>query len=71
MFKNEVKVDPKDKQRLVELLAEAQSILDKYPYFSVPNCNTVTCMSRAKSFVNDAYKWVTYLYTTDSKEKIE
>lgn len=71
MFKNEVKIDPKDKQHLVELLAEAKSILDKYPYFSVANYNAVTCMSRAKTYVNDAHEWITCLYTTDSEEKID
>ena len=67
MYRNEVKVDPKDKQRLIELLEEAKSILDKYPYFSIPNYPTVTCISRAKTALSELQKWVSCLYTDDSK----
>ena len=63
MFENEVLVDVNDKERLVELLTEASSILDKYNYFSKSGCHTVTAMSRAKSAVKDANEWCKRLYS--------
>ena len=70
MFANEVIVSVEDKEKLVQLLTEADKILNKYPYFSKPNCHTVTTISRAKGFVSDAKKWCGYLHT-DPNEKID
>ena len=62
MFSNEVLVEKPDKERLVELLREANTILDKYPYEIFDGSHTVTTMSRAKSFTKDAEKWCGYLH---------
>ena len=63
MFINEVIVDKKDKDRLVELLTEAHEILEKYPFFSAPNHSTVTTISRAKTATKEAKQWCEYLET--------
>lgn len=62
MFSNEVLVEKSDKERLVELLREADTILNKYPYEIYDGSDTVTTMSRAKSFTKDAKKWCGYLH---------
>lgn len=64
-FPNEVYVSKEDKDRLVELLGEANEILEKYPYFSKPDCHCITTMSRAKGFVKDANQWCGYLHTEE------
>ena len=63
MFTNEPLIEKADKERLVELLKEANAILEKYPYETYDGSHTVTTMSRAKSFVKDAEKWCGYLHT--------
>ena len=65
MFSNEVLVEKSDKERLVELFREANTILDKYPYETHDGSHTVTTMSRAKSFTKDAEKWCSYLHIKD------
>lgn len=65
-FPNEVFIEPKDKERLIELLTEANSILNKYPYSSDYSHHTVTSMSRAKTQVNQAMNQVKRLYTIDN-----
>ena len=67
-FPNEVYIDPKEKARLVELLTEASTILDKYSYSSDASYHTVTCMSRAKSSVLQAKEEVKLLYTIKEKK---
>lgn len=62
MFSNEVLVEKIDKERLVDLLREANAILEKYPYEIYDGSHTVTNMSRAKSFIIEAEKWCSYLY---------
>lgn len=62
MFSNEVLVEKSDKERLVELLREANTILNKYPYETYDGSHTVTIMSRAKSFTKEAEEWCSYLY---------
>ena len=62
MFTNEVIVNKKDKDRLVELLREAHEILEKYPFFSVPNHSTVTTISRAKTATKEAKQWCELLH---------
>lgn len=62
MFSNEVLVEKLDKERLVELLREANAILDKYPYETYDGSHTVTTMSRAKSLTKEARKWCDYLH---------
>lgn len=62
MFSNEVLIDKSDKERLVELLTEANAILEKYPYEIYNNSYTITTMSRAKSYVKDAKTWCGYLF---------
>lgn len=63
MFKNEVIVEKKDKDELVALMARAKEILDRYPYNNGVHAHTVTTISRAKGFVNDAKEWCGYLHT--------
>ena len=65
MFSNEVLVEKSDKERLVELLREASTILNKYPYETYDGSHTVTNMSRAKSFTKEAEKWCNYLHIKD------
>ena len=67
MFENEVIVSTEDKERLVALMKEANAILEKYPYFSKPDCHTVTCVSRAKNAVKEARDWCGMLYTEPNK----
>lgn len=62
MFSNEVLVEKSDKERLVELLREANTILNKYPYETYDGSHTVTTMSRAKSFTKEAEEWCSYLH---------
>lgn len=62
MFSNEVLVDKADKERLVQLLREANDILKKYPYKIYNGSNTVTIMSRAKTITKEAEEWCNYLY---------
>lgn len=56
MFYNEVFIEKEDKERLVELMKEANSIMEKYPYESCQG-STVTIASRAKSALVEAYNW--------------
>ena len=49
VFPNEVLIDKKEKERLVELATEANKILEKYEYSSNYSHHTVTCMSRVKT----------------------
>lgn len=67
-FPNEVFIDPREKERLIELLTEADAILDKYHYTSDASYHTVTTMSRAKSNVKEAKEWVEYLHTFDESK---
>lgn len=62
MFSNEVLIEKNDKERLVELLTEANAILEKYPYETYDGSHTVTTMSRAKSYVKNAKEWCSYLH---------
>ena len=62
MFSNEVLVEKSDKERLVELLKEANTILNKYPNETYDGSHTVTSMSRAKLFTKEAEIWCRYLY---------
>jgi len=65
MFSNEVLVDKSDKERLIQLLGEANDILNKYPYQIYDGSYSITTMSRAKNFTEEAEKWCSYLYTKD------
>lgn len=67
-FPNEVFIEPKEKARLVDLLTEADAILDKYPYSSDASYHTVTTMSRAKSNVSEAKDWIELLHTTEESK---
>ncbi len=67
-FPNEVYIEPKEKERLIELLTEADSILCKYPYSSDASHHTVTSMARAKSSVCQAKEEVKLLYTIEEKK---
>ena len=64
-FPNEVYIEPKEKERLIELLTEADTILNKYPSSSIASYDTVTAMSWAQDYVRDAKKWVECLHTSD------
>lgn len=68
-FPNEVFIDSKDKERLIKLLTEADSILDKYPSSSDASYHTVTAMGRSKSQVNEAMNQVKLLYTKNKPQK--
>lgn len=64
MFTNEIPVTQTDKEKLTDLLQQAQSILNKYPYENYAvNTHTVTTMSRAKTAVNEATHWCNLLET--------
>lgn len=64
-FPNEVFIDSQEKERLIELLTEADAILGRYPYSSDASYHTVTTMSRAKCSVRSSKEWVGYLHTSD------
>lgn len=68
MFENEVLIEIDDKRRLIELVKEMESILDKYPYYEIRDLHAhklcpITLMSYAKNSVNEANKWIKLLYT--------
>ena len=63
VFSNEVLIEKKDKERLEELLKEADNILKKYPYETYDGSHTDTVMISAKSAVMNAKKWCHLLYT--------
>ena len=66
MFDNDVIVNPFDKAKLMELMGEVNSILDRHPYFKEgTNSHTITAISRAKGFAKDAEKWISYLHTEE------
>ena len=65
MFINEVLIEKSDKERLVELLKEANAILKKYPYEIYNKASTVTVMSRAKTAVKEAENICRNLYLQD------
>lgn len=52
------KVSETDKIRLIELLEEAEQILDKYPYTGK---SYIEVRDRAKTSVFHAYEWCSYL----------
>lgn len=62
MFSNEVLIEKNDKERLVELLTEANAILEKYPYEACGGFYTVTNMSSTKLYVKKAKEWCNYLH---------
>lgn len=66
MNDNEVLIEKTDKERLVELLDEANSILDKYPFYVGNKITMVTAMSRAKGFVRQARDWCGLLSTKET-----
>ena len=61
-------ISASDKSRLIELLSEADKILDKYPYYNKPNI--ITSMTRTKNFVKEAYNWCNLLPANDNKSII-
>lgn len=68
MFENEVLIEVDDKRRLIELVKEMESILDKYPYREIRDEHMnklcpITLMSYVKNSVNEANKWIKLLYT--------
>ena len=71
MFKSEVLIEFEDKKRLLELLSEAKTILDKYPYSNDYSDHVITAMSRAKSSVKDSLTTVKCLYLTDGTQRDE
>lgn len=64
MFRNEVLISKADKARVVELINEANDILEKYPYYKKEFSQdaTATTMSVAKGFVKEAKRWCEYLH---------
>lgn len=65
MFSNEILVEKSDKDRLIELLREANTILDKYPHEKYDGSHTATSMSWAKSLTKDAEIWCSNLHIKD------
>lgn len=63
LFENETMVDLDDKERLIELLSEANTILDRYEHQSKSGFHTVTTITRAKNAVKEAYDWCRWLYS--------
>ena len=63
-FSNEVSVSKTDKDRIMQLLTEANTILSQYPYQKPgTHDSTVTTMTRAKNAMSDAVEWCGYLQT--------
>ncbi len=55
-------VGAKDKKDALYHIKRVNEILDKYPFQSC-FANTVTTISRAKSYAKDAEEWISYLHT--------
>ena len=68
MFQNEVLIDKNEKEKLVELVTEANKILEKYEYSSDYSHHTVTCMSRVKTLGKEFLEWCSYLYTKENEK---
>jgi len=64
MFENEVFVETQDKELLLYHIRKVNDILDKYPYQS-KHGYTVTSISRAKNFSQDAEEWIDLLSTKE------
>lgn len=62
MFDNDIFIIESDKERLMELLKEADLILNKYPYVTFHESKKITAMSRAKTSVKEARQWCNYLH---------
>lgn len=62
-LENEALVDRDDKERLIELLSEANSILERYERSSKPGFHTVTTVTRAKNATAEALDWCRWLYS--------
>lgn len=71
MFKNEVLIELEEKKRLIALLSEAKTILDKYPYSNDHSLHVITAMSRAKASVNDSLNTIKCLYVTGGTQRNE
>lgn len=69
IFPNEVFVDKKEKEKLIELATEANKILEKYDYSSDYSYHIVTCMSRAKTLGKEFLQWCSYLPIKEEKER--
>lgn len=65
MFSNEVLIEKADKERLEQLIKEADAILKKYPYETYDGSHTVTAMTRAKSAVMKAKNCCRCLYVKE------
>ena len=62
MFKNEVIVSEEDKKEMLYHINEINRILEKYPYSSC-FANTVTEISRVKTYSKNAAECIENLYT--------
>jgi len=63
MFENEVIITTQDKETLLANIKNINNILNKYPYSSNYDLNTVTSISRAKSLSKEAEIWIDLLHT--------
>ena len=70
MFPNEVLINKNEKERLVELVTEANKILEKYDYSSDYSYRTVTCMSRVKTLGKEFLQWCSFLYTKEDNPEL-
>ena len=63
MFDNDIYVDKKDKEIMLQKIREVNQILEKYPYFKEgTHYNTVTIISRAKTAGKQAEELIRLLY---------
>lgn len=62
IFENEVIISEVDKNEALYHIRAVNKILNKYPYCSC-YANTVTTVSRAKTYSKNAEEWIGYLHT--------
>mgnify|MGYP001207798650 CR=1 FL=1 len=61
MDKYNIKITKKDKEKALEYIKKVNEILNKYPYISCPEVNTVPIISLAKDYAKDTEIWISRL----------
>lgn len=65
MPKSKYLISENDKKVLLQILDEANNILDKYDYPAGDSSSRITTMERAKNFTRKAREWCGYLKIQD------